>query len=122
MSATALSSTELIERALAYSGGTHTVQDVLDGIEAGEFQLWEGERSIIVTKLMQHPQLLEAFCFLAAGDLQEIAALYPVILDWAKAKGCTRVSCLGRPGWERSFLTREAGWTSRFTVFAREIT
>lgn len=111
----------LLARALTYSGGTHTVQDVLDGVESGEFQLWEGQRSILVTKLMQHPQLLEAFVFLAAGDMREIESLYPTVLDWAKSKGCTRASFLGRPGWERTFLTRDAGWRTRLTVFEKEI-
>lgn len=121
MSAPAVSSRDLIARALEYSGGTHTVQDVLDGVEAGEFQIWEGERSILVTKLMQHPRLLEVFAWLAAGDGREIEELYPVVLEWAKAKGCTRASCLGRPGWERSFLTKDAGWHSGLRVFAKEL-
>jgi hypothetical protein len=97
------------------------MQDLMDGVEAGEFQVWEGERSVIVTKLMQHPQMLEAYCFLAAGDLAEIASLYHVVLDWAISKGCRRASCLGRPGWAKTFLTRAEGWTAPYTVFQKEL-
>ena len=31
-----------IERALAFTGGTHTVDDVLEMVERGELQLWQG--------------------------------------------------------------------------------
>jgi len=106
---------------LAYSGGTHTVADVLYGVKHGEFQLWEGERSVIVTKLMQHPRFLEAYCFLAAGDLDEVASLYHIVLEWAKSKGCKRASFVGRPGWAKTFLTRAEGWSSQSVVFQKEL-
>jgi hypothetical protein len=113
--------TDLLERALAYAGGTHTLDDVLAGIASGEFQAWPGERSILLTKIMAHPQLLEACCFLAAGDMDEIQQLYPVMLEWAKAKGCQRASFMGRPGWQRTFLTKDEGWTSRLVVYEKEL-
>ena len=69
----------LIAAALVYAGGTHSVDDVLEACYRGEWQMWEGQRSLVVTQLSVHPQGKEAFAFLAAGDLDEIAAMYPVL-------------------------------------------
>jgi hypothetical protein len=107
----------LLVRALEYAGGTHTVADVL----TGPYQIWEGAQSVVVTQVVEHPRLKEAFAFLAAGNLEEIRALYPNILAWAKAMGCTRASFLGRPGWSRSFLTRDEGWHTESVVYSKEL-
>ena len=112
----------LIGKALEYAGGSHTVQDVVDAAKRGEFEIWEGRESIVVTQVVQNPRCKEAVAFLAAGDLEEIARMYPTLEEWARSIGCTRVSCHGRRGWERTFLTREAGWRAGLTIFEKELT
>ena len=111
----------LIAAALVYAGGTHSVDDVLEACYRGEWQMWEGQRSLVVTQLSVHPRCKEAFAFLAAGDLDEIAAMYPVLEAWARESGCTKLAFRGRPGWSKTFLTRERGWTVPMWVYEKEL-
>ena len=111
----------LIAAALVYAGGTHSVDDVLEACYRGEWQMWEGQRSLVVTQLSVHPQCKEAFAFLAAGDLDEIAAMYPVLEAWARESGCTKLAFRGRRGWARTFLTKSEGWHEAAVIFEKEI-
>lgn len=111
----------LLARALEYAGGTHTVADVNAAIARGEFQLWQGQRSLVVTQVSEHPQCKEAFAFAAAGEMGEIQALYPIVMAWAKAIGCTKVAFRGRKGWGRSFLTKTEGWHEAAVIYERTI-
>lgn len=98
-----------ISDALEYAGGSHTLADVWHGIEGGGYQLWPGERSAIVTEMLQTPGHLTLHFFLAGGSLPELEGMLPVILAWGREQGCTRASLLGRHGWQRTFL-RRLGW------------
>ncbi len=109
-----------IERALVFTGGAYRLDDVRVAVERGDMQLWPGRRSVIVTRLVEHPRLRELWFFLAAGDMDEIRDLYPIVLQWGEAQGCQRAAFLGRPGWERSFLTRDAGWRASATMYEKE--
>ena len=111
----------LIAAALVYAGGTHSVDDVLEACYRGEFQMWEGRASVVVTQVVVNPQKKEAVAFLAAGSLEEIQEMYPVVEAWALDIGCTRLSCHGRPGWERTWLTKDAGWRPELVVYSKEL-
>lgn len=100
-----------IEAALEYTGGSHTLDDVRAGIEDGDLQLWPGASSVIVTEVLQEPQRLTLHFFLAGGNLTELEAMYPAVVEWGKHRGCTHATMLGRAGWTRSFLTRRQGWS-----------
>lgn len=99
----------LIESALVYAGGTHTVADVEALITDGRAQLWEGPRSVVVTEVDHQPQGDTLVVFLAAGKDVEIAAMHDTIAEWAKGRGCVKARFVGRKGWSRSFL-RQTGW------------
>ena len=111
----------LLADALEYAGGTHTVADVLEAIASGAYQEWRGDRSVVVTQVVENPRVKEAHAFLCAGSLDEVKTMYPVILDWARSIGCTRATFTGRPGWGRTFLTRAEGWTSRLAQYEKEL-
>lgn len=99
-----------IEAALAYAGETHTYEDIVAGIDAGNFQAWPGQRAIVITAVDAQPQAKILHFFLAGGgDLPELERMTSGILDWGRAQGCARAVFLGRRGWERTFLTR-TGW------------
>lgn len=112
---------ELLAGALAYAGGTHTVNDVLDAVAKGSMQMWPGVDSVIITQINEWPRRKDLYFFLAAGDMDEVKRLYSVVLDWGRAQGCTYVTTVGRPGWARTFLTREEGWTSTMLLYEREL-
>lgn len=90
-----------IEGALAHAGGTHTADDILEGIRLGRYQFWPGEAAACVTEFVTYPRLLALNLFLVGGDMAELLARLPDVEAWAKERGCSRVQCAGRFGWER---------------------
>lgn len=109
-----------IEAALEYSAGTHTIDDVAQGVLEGKFQCWEGAESIIITEIVVYPRLKDLHFFLAGGDLDEISLMEPIIAAWGKSLGCTRVSLAGRKGWQKSFL-KERGYEPKWSVLSKEL-
>lgn len=104
-----------IEKALKYAGGSHTVEDVFHLIATGHAQFWPGERSVIITEVIQQPQKRILNFFLAGGEahadaLEEISRMEPVICAWGQSQGCSSATFCGRPGWQRTFVAR-AGWS-----------
>jgi len=112
---------EQIEAALGYAGGTHTFEDICSAVEAGSLQYWPCVRSAVITEIIQYPQKRALNFFLAGGDLAELEAMYPTILQWGKDKGCTVAVMSGRKGWERTFLTRTEGWEPQLVVFEKQL-
>lgn len=110
----------VVQRALLRAG-THDLADLRAGIRAGQYQFWPGIHSAIVTQLVDHPQRRELVFFLAAGILPEIQALYPLILDWGIAKGCSHAAFVGRLGWGRTWLTKTEGWRLTQAVFEKDL-
>ena len=108
----------LIASALVY-WDTHSVEDVLAECHAGRWQMWEGRDSLVVTQVKDWPRCKEVFAVLAAGRLDEVARMYPVILAWAKDIGCTKASFSGRPGWGKTFLTKAEGWRQASVTFEK---
>jgi hypothetical protein len=99
-----------IDAALQYAGGSHTFEDVCEKVEEGKMQFWPGRSSVVITEILEYPRKRTLNIFLAGGDLSEIEHMAPLILDWGKTQGCVDACFIGRPGWERSFLSR-TGWT-----------
>jgi hypothetical protein len=109
-----------IEDALEYSGGTHTFADIAEGVLAGRFQLWYNQNSAVVTEIVVYPQLKNLHFFLAGGNLDELKQMTPIIEQWGKSVGCSRVSLAGRKGWERTFL-KDLGYEPQWFVLAKEL-
>ncbi len=94
---------ELIERALAEGYGQLSYQDVITGINKGEYQFWAAENSCVVTTIDIFPQMKQLTIILGAGDLAEIdTKIRPVIEDWAREIKCDALIIFGRPGWQRA--------------------
>lgn len=110
----------VIERALAYTGGTHELEDVWTGIVLGEMQMWSAEHSVVITEIQQYPRLRAVHFFLAAGQMDELERLVPGIEEWGRAIGASRITLAGRKGWERSFL-KGRGYTPQWSVMSRSL-
>ncbi len=94
---------ELIERALAEGYGQLSYQDVITGINKGDYQFWAAENSCVVTTIDIFPQMKQLTIILGAGDLAEIdTKIRPVIEDWAREIKCDAMIIFGRPGWQRA--------------------
>ena len=109
-----------VAAALEYSGGTHKIEDIAEGIKAGRFQLWPGRDSAVVTEIIVYPQLKDLHYFLAGGDLDELRLMRPLIEQWGKSMGCTRVSLAGRQGWAKTFL-RDEGYKPKWFVLSKDL-
>lgn len=93
---------ELLQKALDRSLGVLSVDDVLTKIARQEMQLWECPNSVAVTQISRLPQKTVANIALAAGDLNELLDLVPLIEDWAKTQGADVVTVVGRKGWAKA--------------------
>lgn len=109
-----------VAAALEYSGGTHKIEDIAEGISRGQFQLWAGRDSAVVTEIIVYPQLKDLHYFLAGGDLDELRMMRPIIESWGKEIGCSRVSLAGRKGWERTFL-KDEGYEPRWFILCKDL-
>jgi hypothetical protein len=112
---------EILQPALDYAGGTHLWEDIHQGIAEGRYLLWPGVRSAILTEIIEYPRQRTLHFFLAGGNIAELEAMVPGIIEWGRSKGCTSASLTGRMGWSRSFLTRTEGWKSTAVVMTKEL-
>lgn len=95
-------------RAIECAGGTHTVEDVLALIEAGDAQCWNNGDGTIITEIHKFPRLKAVHYWLISGELRSCLALEHDINPWAVEQGCTVATACGRPGWGR--VAAPTGW------------
>lgn len=110
---------DMIEAAIAYNGGTHTYQDVVDAILVGKMQLWPAPDACAVTEIVSYPQTKHCHIFLAAGNLDTILDGQDSVIAWAKAQGCSRITLSGRMGWSKVLKNR--GWETPMLTMIKEI-
>ena len=84
-----------------------TEAEIMEELAAGRVQLWRGERSAMLTQLVQGPEPY-ILVWLGGGDLDELIALAPGVEAWARAHGAHAARINGRRGWRRAL--RSAGF------------
>ncbi len=109
-----------VESALEYSEGTHTFDDIADGVAKDRFQVWPGIKSVVVTEIIVYPRIKNLHYFLAGGDLDELKLMRPHIERWGKSLGCTRVTLAGRKGWAKTFL-RDEGYEPKWFILSKNL-
>lgn len=109
-----------LEAALEYAEGTHSLEDIREGVRKGSLQFWPGASSAVITQIAEYPRKRVLHFFLAGGNLAELEAMYPAILAWGAATGCDAAMLTGRKGWERTFLARE-GWKPSSVTFSKSL-
>ena len=108
-----------IEAALEYSGGTHTFDDIVEGLTEGRMQLWPAPRGCIVTELVVYPRKKYINIFLAGGELDQILDMDGDVKAWAKEQGCDAAMMSGRIGWKKPL--KSLGWELLQAHFVKEI-
>ena len=108
-----------IEAALNYSGGTHDIIDIYEGLHNGTMQLWPAEKSCLVTEIIKYPKKKVLNIFLGGGDLTEILSMHADVISWAKQQGCTALNMTGRFGWKKPLAKH--GWEPMHTSYVKEI-
>jgi hypothetical protein len=110
----------LISRALRYSDGTHTLDDVREFIATGRAQLWPGKRAVVVTEIINYPRRKTCNGWLAAGDNAELAEMCKSVEAWARSQGCTRATIVGRRGWQKTYLA-DYGYAPKWVTLSKEL-
>jgi hypothetical protein len=108
-----------IEAALPFAGGTHTIGDVREAVEAGRALLLAGKSSAMVCEVQAYPRSKSFHIWLAGGDLDELRSAQPQLEDFARRLGCSRISIAGRRGWVRAI--EDLGYEEKFTTIVKEI-
>lgn len=108
----------LIESALAYSGGTHTFEDVAELVATGRAQLWPAPRGVAITEIVLYPRKRVLHCFLAAGELDQILDMIDSAVAWGRTQNCTSLTLTGRHGWQR--VLDKHGFKPVFVTMERE--
>ena len=111
---------ERIASALAYSGNTHTFDDVAMMVLKGQLMYWPLDNSCIIGEVVTYPKRKDLHFFLSAGDLDEITAMQPQMIETAKALGCSSLSIAGRPGWIKPL--GKLGWKIHSTHLWLDLT
>lgn len=100
-----------LQKALDYAGNTHTVDDVRAAVASGHMQAWPGKHSVMITEVVQYPQVKAVRVFAGYGDLDELSQMEVSAEAWASSIGCTRLEGFGRNGWVRTL--RDKGYQAR---------
>ena len=100
-----------LERALAFGGNTHTVNDVLDAVARGDAQMIGDAKGLLVTELQHYPLKQTMRIWLVAGELRPCLDLLPQVERFAREVGAERIDAVGRMGWARALATR--GWAAK---------
>jgi hypothetical protein len=108
-----------IKRALPYTGGLYTYEDVGRRILEGQMQLWVHEDSVAVTELEVYPTALVCHIFLGAGTLCTILELLAAIEVWAADVGCAKIAVSGRKGWVRQL--KPSGYNETSVTVTKEL-
>jgi hypothetical protein len=108
-----------IEAALEYSGGTHTFDDVVDGITSGRMQLWPAPRGCATTEIVLYPRKKVLHVFLAGGDMDQILDMIDSAAAWGRTQDCTALTLAGRLGWQR--VLSKHGFTPVLVTMERDI-
>jgi len=106
-----------LTEALNNAGDTHTVEDVLEMVEGNDASLHIRKHSTVVTQEFSFPQAKQLHFWLAGGDLQELIKTEKEIVKEAKKRGVTKVTIIGRPGWERKL----PGFENAGVILSKEI-
>jgi hypothetical protein len=79
-----------------------TEDEVMNDLILNRAQLWRGERSAMVTRLIAPGQL---HVWLGGGNLRELLAMIAGVAAWGRMQGAQWATLKGRSGWAR-ILTR----------------
>lgn len=97
-----------LQRALDVAGNTHTADDVAELVKAGRMQSWVNGDSLVVTEVVQYPRTNALNVFLAVGNMDEVLDLIPMMAEFGRQHGCTKMRMQGRRGWAR--VLPDLGW------------
>lgn len=107
-----------IRRALEMEGGLYEFEDILDAINNGHMQSFSDGDSLVVTRISHFPRKKVLEIIIALGTIEQLMAIEPRLVDFAKEWGCSAMMAYGRLGWE-GVMTK--GWKRVFSFYMRDL-
>jgi hypothetical protein len=108
-----------LEAALQHGGNSHTFDDVVARIIAGDLHFYDFGECCIIMQLVHFPRFKNYHCFAAAGTQESLDNSEKYMIEMGRNLGCKHVSISGRPGWERRLKPR--GWKHMLSTMYKEI-
>lgn len=85
--------------------------DLINELILGRAQIWPGERSAMVTQLVDQDGERLLHVLLGGGDLKELLLMHFGVASWGRAMGAGWATINGREGWAR--VLRAFGFVPR---------
>jgi len=98
--------------AIARSTDDLDEEELLNALLIGQAQIWPGERSAMVTQLIDQDGKRLLHVLLGGGDLKELLLMHFGVAAWGRAMGAQWATIHGRAGWARALR--------RFGFFLRD--
>lgn len=113
--------------ASALEGTGWTVEQVLDGVEKGDFHLFQNDKALAVMEFIVSPRHKVAHVWAAGGDknkggLQAYRKLVPIMEEFGRSSGCGIAGGTfgeGRQGWVRAM--RDMGYSVSEMAVEKEL-
>lgn len=90
-----------IAPALEYTQSCYELEDVKNAVLSGHMQLWPGERSAMITEIVNYPNRKGLIVAFAGGEFDELDRMKATVRKFAVENGCDFWATNGRPGWAR---------------------
>ena len=91
----------LIRRGLA-ENPSYTPEDVIAGLQSGDFQLFEEDQGIVITKFSGfRDKRLLVFLLVGENFNEWKERIVARLVAFAKENNCSQIECYARPGLER---------------------
>lgn len=99
-----------IEAALSHSNEGHTFDSLVGDVMLGHLFFAFNDTSCALLERVMGPLDSRVHVVLGAGTLKGLLKLYEVIAPKVKALGATKMTILGRPGFEKAL--KKQGWVT----------
>ena len=87
-----------INKALSYTEGTHTFNDIVNLVFNNLAVIWDLGDSFVILEINTYPQEKHLHVFLGAGSLDDILPIQKRLENYAQSAGCSRITMSGRRG------------------------
>lgn len=106
-----------IRASLAYSGGLMDEATLSRAIERGDYHVISLPHSTVLVEFKTHETGLKTIDFpFCGGDMAELKAIEPQLLQWGRDMGCQKAMAFGRKGWQRVL-----GYKPVMTIMAKDL-
>ena len=92
----------------------YNLSDIKEKIHQGMFHIWGGKNSVMITEIVEFPQVKVLNLLFCGGDYKELEAMMPSFEQFAKHFGCKRIYGGGRKGWLRKI--KHLGFEQEYMV------